>query len=69
LLNISRSIHHDSKIPQRFDKAAEIVELFFERVSNINQFYIRGLLVKAKVIAYTAHSNNEKGEDMLVSLR
>lgn len=26
-------------------------------------------MVKAKVVAYFAHSNNEKGEDMLVSLK
>jgi hypothetical protein len=38
-------------------------------VQTTNQFYIRALLVKAKVVAYSAHSNNEKGEDMLGSLR
>lgn len=34
-----------------------------------NQFYIRALFVKAKVVAYYAHTNNEKGEDMLSSLK
>jgi hypothetical protein len=30
-------------------------------VQTTNQFYIRGLFVKAKVIAYVAHNNYEKG--------
>jgi hypothetical protein len=38
-------------------------------VQTTNQFYIRALLVKSKVVAYAAHSNSEKGEDMLNSLR
>jgi hypothetical protein len=38
-------------------------------VQTTNQFYIRALFVKAKVVAYMAHGNNEKGEDMLGSLK
>jgi hypothetical protein len=45
------------------------VGLFFERVQTTNQFFIRALLVRAKVVAYSAHSSSEKGEEMLVSLR
>jgi hypothetical protein len=58
-----------TQIAQRFSKAAEIINLFFERVQTTNQFYIRALFVKAKVVAYFAHSNNEKGEEMLTSLK
>ena len=57
------------QIPARFQKAVELVELFFQRVQATHQFYIRALLVKAKVVAYLAHQNSEKGEEMLGSLK
>lgn len=44
------------EVEQKFMCADEFVTLFFQRVTAPSQFYIRALLVKAKLIAYKGHA-------------
>jgi hypothetical protein len=58
---IVRFIEFAVEIEEKFNEAENFVRLFFERVTAPSQFYIRVLLVKAKLMAYKGHKNELKG--------
>ena len=58
-----------SQIPSKRQYAEQITTDYFQRFKHPNQFYIRALLVKARLVAQEGHLNNKKGEEMIAVLK
>ncbi len=55
--------------PGRESRAAEFIQYFFERAEQPTQFYIRALLIKARIIAMQGHADGKKAEPMIEVLK
>lgn len=55
-------------VPDKAAIAAYYIELFFQRNQSEGQYYLKGLLIKARLVSMNGHSELLKAEEMIGNL-